>query len=102
MNRSLPAVIVTVILIVAAGAVAVAVPIFVAWMLRRGNRWAPVAVTVVGIWACTELVTYGDALAYFSAGTSVVGVIAAWMPSARGYGQAVRSAGRSGVSERSK
>jgi hypothetical protein len=73
------------------GAVSVGVPIAAALLLRRGARLAPILVTLVGIWGCTELATYGDLLAFISAGTAIVAIVAAWMPSAREFGRDMRA-----------
>lgn len=94
--EALPAAIVTTILMVGVGVFAVAVPVVALWALRTGRRWAPLVVTIVGIWACTELLTYADFLAFFSAGTSIVGGVAAWTPSARAYGRALRGSVKNG------
>ena len=57
----------------------------VIFLLVRGTRWVPIAVTVLAIWIGSTAFTNGDVLAWVSAGVMVAGIVAAWLPSARSF-----------------
>lgn len=71
------------------GALVTGIHLVAVWSLKRGWKWAPVLVALLGIWGASELVSWRDPLAFISAAMAIVAV---WMPSTRRHGREVRGA----------
>ena len=76
--------------LIVVGCFGVSLPLAAAYLVRRGWKWAPVLVTVLGFWSTSELLSYGDVLAYVSTVISILTIVAIWTPSARSYSRGMQ------------
>lgn len=72
-----------------------------AFLLKRGTRWVPIAVTLLSLWTGSEVFFYyQDLLAWFILLVSAVAIVACWLPSARRFAReatSLRKSQRPGV-----
>ncbi|CAN5360549.1 hypothetical protein BH09ACT4_BH09ACT4_14320 [soil metagenome] len=60
--------------------------------VRRGRIWAPVVVTLVGVWGCVSLFSAHDVLSILAAENAIAGVVAIWLAPSREYARGLRAA----------